>query len=302
MFKKKYIDINYITKTDEVVDMIDIEVDTPDNTFILANGVITHNSIGVINQLTVDASIDNARGTFKKKNPGDQKSGILSPSTATIPYIGSCDGARAMLACSQTKQAIPIIGKEQPLVQTGYETIMTSMLSENYISKCPEDGKVVKIDQERLDRVGWRKIQEIHGAVRNGIIGIDDALASAGTLSVQDLIKERLDWVLADARKRGLSPTVLQACQTCTFLRTFDPAQQMAKMGLWLADIDEPFEDEGDGSVSEEYKVRGTPIRLQATECSYCVKRNIGLALGKPLSRSRGLAYGEACTFYEEAI
>jgi len=163
-------------------------------------------------------------------------------------------------------------------------------------------GKVVKIDQERLDRVGWRKIQEIHGAVRNGIIGIDDALASAGTLSVQDLIKERLDWVLADARKRGLSPTVLQACQTCTFLRTFDPAQQMAKLGLWLADIDEPFEDEGDGSVREEYKVRGTPIRLQATECSYCVKRNIGLALGKPLSRSRGLAYGEACTFYEEAI
>lgn len=162
-------------------------------------------------------------------------------------------------------------------------------------------GKVVKVSQDRLDRVGWRKIQEIHGAVRDGIVGVDDALGCAGALSVQDLIKEKLDWILADARKRGLSPTVLKACQTCTFLRTFDPVQYTTKLGIFLADIDVRT-DETAGVKKVTYEIHGVPIKLGETECSYCAKRNIGLSLGKQLSRPQGVAYAETCGFYEEAI
>jgi len=152
MYKKQYVDIKSIIQTDELCNMVDIEVDTPDNTFILSNGIITHNSIGVINQLTIGASVDNARGTFKNLFDGtDSKAGMLSPSNAIIPFIGSCDGARSMLACSQIKQSIPITGNEPPLVQTGYETIMASMLTNSYIRTSPVNGKVVKITDTTID-------------------------------------------------------------------------------------------------------------------------------------------------------
>jgi len=101
--------------------------------------------IGVVNQLTVGSSVNNARGSFKNKYGIEDRSGILSPTTSVIPYIGSCDGARVMLSSSQSKQAIPINGIEQPLVQTGYETIMTTMLSNDYVKKSPVDGVIAKI-------------------------------------------------------------------------------------------------------------------------------------------------------------
>ena len=104
-------------------------------------------NIGMINQLTIGSAITNTRGTFITDKEPDEKAGMLSPTTAMIPFIGSCDGARVMLASSQAKQAIPIAGREQPLVQTGYETIMSSMLTDAYVKKSPVDGIINKMTQ-----------------------------------------------------------------------------------------------------------------------------------------------------------
>jgi len=138
-------------------------------------------TIGVINQLTVDATITNARGSFKTKDGVDDKSGMLSPNTAVIPYIGSCDGARAMLACSQTKQALPIHGNEQPLVQTGYETIMTTMLSDSYIRKSPADGTVVKISENSIH------IKDITGKIHKVSVDQDKLRSLQGQSSLNIL-------------------------------------------------------------------------------------------------------------------
>jgi len=103
-------------------------------------------NVGIINQLSVGAAITNSRGAFVDKTDGrDEKSGILGVNSVMIPFIGSCDGARVMFAGSQGRQAIPINGEEAPIVQTGYESVLTSMLSDNYVKKAISDGIVRSI-------------------------------------------------------------------------------------------------------------------------------------------------------------
>jgi len=147
--KKTYVDIESIVETDEIVEMVDIQVDTPDNTFLLANGIATHNSnVGIINQLSVDASITSGRGSFiDKSDEKDLKGSALGVNSVMIPFIGSCDGARVMFSGSQGRQAIPINGAEPPIVQTGYESVLTSILSDSYIKKAINDGKIVSITE-----------------------------------------------------------------------------------------------------------------------------------------------------------
>jgi DNA-directed RNA polymerase beta subunit len=108
-------------------------MDTPENS-----------KVGVINQLTIDAAVGNVRGSFGSFKGDDINSSVLSTTTSIIPFVSNDDGCRVMLSTSQTRQAIPIIGAEQPLVQTGYETILTTMLTDSYIKKSPVDGLVVR--------------------------------------------------------------------------------------------------------------------------------------------------------------
>jgi len=108
-------------------------MDTPEN-----------GTIGVINQLTIDAAMGSSRGSFGKFEDKDIKSSCLSPSSACVPFVSSDDGCRVMLQASQTKQAIPVLGAEQPLVQTGFETVMTSMLTDSYVKKSPVDGEIIR--------------------------------------------------------------------------------------------------------------------------------------------------------------
>jgi len=107
-------------------------------------------SIGMINQLTIGAAINNARGSFLDHTKSDLKAGTLSPTSVLLPFVGSCDGNRVQFSASQGKQAIPIKGIEQPMVQTGYETIMTSMLSDAYVKTSPSDGIITNITDNSI--------------------------------------------------------------------------------------------------------------------------------------------------------
>ena len=109
-------------------------MDTPEN----------HN-VGVINHLTIDSAIGNTRGSFGKFDPKeDIKSSLLGTTTSVIPYISNDDGGRVLMGSSQARQAIPIVGSEKPLIQTGFETIMTSMLTDSYIRKAPVNGIILR--------------------------------------------------------------------------------------------------------------------------------------------------------------
>lgn len=108
-------------------------------------------NVGVLNHLTVDALIGNSRGSFGITEKGDDRgTGSLSVCTACVPYVNHNDGCRVMFSASQGKQAIPIIGNEKPLVQTGYETIMTSMLTESHVKKAYGDGIIAKITSNSI--------------------------------------------------------------------------------------------------------------------------------------------------------
>jgi len=108
-------------------------------------------NIGVTQQLAMGAEITNARGLFGKKDIDDKEgSGILSTSSALIPFVGSNDGGRIIMADSQIKQMLPLKNPEPPIVMTGYESILTTSLSENFVKKAPYDCMIVEVTEDYI--------------------------------------------------------------------------------------------------------------------------------------------------------
>ena len=108
-------------------------------------------TIGITQQLTVDAMITSARGLFATKDiTNNEGSGMLSTTTAMIPFVENNDGARVMMAANQARQALPLKDPEPPAVQSGYESILTDVLSDSYIKKAPCDGKITSVTSDRI--------------------------------------------------------------------------------------------------------------------------------------------------------
>jgi len=108
-------------------------------------------NVGIINQLTVGAKVTSSRGSFiEQLDSADEKSGMLSVNSAVIPFVGSTDGCRVMFSGSQGRQSIPINGSEPPIIQTGYESVLTGMLSDSYVKKSIADGTIVKITDNSI--------------------------------------------------------------------------------------------------------------------------------------------------------
>lgn len=103
-------------------------------------------NVGVSQHLTVGASLSSARGTFKTKDRSMvDPSEILSIGPAMIPFVGNNDGNRILMGCSQSKQALPLLETENPAIQTGYESLLTPLLSDNFIKKSPINGEISEI-------------------------------------------------------------------------------------------------------------------------------------------------------------
>lgn len=108
-------------------------------------------NIGITQQLTIDANITSARGLFGIKEATDkEKSGLLSTTTCMVPFLENNDGARVIMISQQAKQMVPLKNPSPPAIQSGYEGILTSVLSENFIKRSPCDGKVEKIIQDKV--------------------------------------------------------------------------------------------------------------------------------------------------------
>jgi len=106
-------------------------------------------NIGIQQHLTVGAEIVNNRGMFGIKTPEKVKpTEILSTTSSMIPFIEFNEGARINMSTGQAKQAFPLLNPENPAVQSGYESILTKLLSDNFIKKSPIDGTIVKITDE----------------------------------------------------------------------------------------------------------------------------------------------------------
>lgn len=108
-------------------------------------------NIGLLQHATVDALLKDTRGTFDiKKMSNEEKSGISSVSSVMTPFSNHDDGARSMMAANQIRQALPLMHKEIPLVQTGYETALATFLSNSFIKKCSFDGIVKEVSNSQI--------------------------------------------------------------------------------------------------------------------------------------------------------
>lgn len=103
-------------------------------------------NIGITQQLTVDAYLTSARGLFGiKPLKNDEGAGILSTTLAMVPFIENNEGARMIMAGNQGKQMLPLKNPEPPVVQTGYESLLTNVLSDSFIKRSPCSGKISKL-------------------------------------------------------------------------------------------------------------------------------------------------------------
>lgn len=132
-------------------------------------------NIGILNHLTVDALIGNSRGSFGKAAKDEDKgAGVLSVLSSVVPYVNHNDGCRVMFSASQGKQAIPIIGNEKPLVQTGYETMLTSLLTNSYVKKADDDGVILNATENSITiqlRNGEKQLIELDHPVLKTSVG-----------------------------------------------------------------------------------------------------------------------------------
>lgn len=108
-------------------------------------------NIGIVQQLSIDALISSSRGMFGIKDINDQeKSGMLSTTTCLVPFLENVDGARVIMLSNQAKQMVPLKNPQPPAVLSGYESILSNVLSDNFIKKSPCNGKILSITKEYI--------------------------------------------------------------------------------------------------------------------------------------------------------
>jgi len=119
-------------------------------------------NIGITQQLTVNAFITSARGLFGRKEiTDDEASGILSTSGVMIPFVAHNDGNRIIMAANQAKQMLPLKNPEPPIVQSGYESILTNVLSDSFIKRSPCSGRISKIATDAIDIKCGSRLQKV---------------------------------------------------------------------------------------------------------------------------------------------
>jgi DNA-directed RNA polymerase beta subunit len=108
-------------------------------------------NIGLIQQLTIDAMITSSRGLFGEKNiTNTEGAGMLSATSAMIPFIENTDGARVIMATNQAKQCLPLKNPQTPPVMSGYESILPSVLSSSFIKRAPCTGKITRVTEHAI--------------------------------------------------------------------------------------------------------------------------------------------------------
>jgi len=156
-------------------------------------------NIGITQQLTVDAYITSARGLFGQK-PLDnkEKSGILSTTASMIPFVENNEGARILMATNQAKQMLPLKNPEPPICQSGYESLLTNVLSDSFIKRSPCKGKILKVTGDYIDvscgvrkkRVDTTPIQLKSGSGKNTLSTFRSVVKEKESVKLNQVIAE----------------------------------------------------------------------------------------------------------------
>ncbi|GIU68979.1 MAG: hypothetical protein KatS3mg002_0215 [Candidatus Woesearchaeota archaeon] len=164
-------------------------LDTPENA-----------NVGIIQHLTIDATIGGARGLFQIKKMTDQEGlNILSPSSAMVPFIEKNDGARVIFSNAQARQTVPLRDPEPPLVRSGYESILAGVLSDNFVIRAPDDGIIQKIDKDHIYFISKKKEEKVFSIAPKHLksgSGRNTLSVFRPTVSEKDVVKK--DQIIAE--------------------------------------------------------------------------------------------------------
>ncbi len=106
-------------------------------------------NVGIVQQLTIDAYITSARGIImNKENKEGENTGLLSTTAALIPFVENNDGNRVMFGCNQQRQTVPLKNPQPSAIQSGYESILTNVLSDAFVKRSPCNGKIKDITDD----------------------------------------------------------------------------------------------------------------------------------------------------------
>jgi len=108
-------------------------------------------NIGIVQQLTIDAVLSSSRGLFSTKAMSNKEgAGMLSTTTCMVPFIENTDGARVIMLANQAKQMLPLKNPQPPPVQSGFESVLTGVLSKDFVKRSPIDGKVISVTMDSI--------------------------------------------------------------------------------------------------------------------------------------------------------
>jgi len=157
-------------------------------------------NIGVVQHLTIDSQLTTTRGLFALKEiNNEERSGILSTTAVMIPFVENNEGARIIMSVNQARQALPLKNPEPPIIQTGYESILSGVLSDNFVKKSPCNGKVEKVNKDEIHlrcEKGERKIIStipVHlrsGSGKNTLSVFNHTVKSGDNVKKDEIISE----------------------------------------------------------------------------------------------------------------
>lgn len=97
-------------------------------------------NVGITRHLPIGIKLDEMGNFITQKHV--KSTSILSPGIFNIPYRPNDDIVRLMMGSNQSKQAIPLINPEVPILQSGFE----SLIYDYGLIRCKNKGKVVHIN------------------------------------------------------------------------------------------------------------------------------------------------------------
>lgn len=151
-------------------------------------------NIGVVQQLAMGAYITSARGLFNTKTiNNDERAGMLSTSSSLVPFLEHNDQPRMIMGTQQGKQMLPLKDPEPPIVMTGYESLLTDLLSNKFVKKSPCSGKIVEVLDSEIRMIctnGDKRAVDITPEHLRSGSGKDTLSIFTSNVKVGDVVKE----------------------------------------------------------------------------------------------------------------
>ena len=116
-----------------------------------------HKIYAIVNGTKIE-KVDASKVDYAFKRGTD----LLDVATSLIPAINTNSGPRVAYAAKHLTQAVSLVDREEPLVQSGKEPTMEDLVGKWLCSRAPERGKVIKVsDNEIVMKLASGKLRHI---------------------------------------------------------------------------------------------------------------------------------------------